>query len=68
MANYVKATNFTAKDALPSGNSGKIVKGAELDKVEFEGSNKIVFHQHADGTIYLTSQSNNYLVRYPINY
>ena len=31
MSNYVKATNFTAKDALPSGNSGKIVKGAELD-------------------------------------
>ena len=31
MANYVKATNFTAKDALPSGNSGKIVKGVELD-------------------------------------
>lgn len=31
MANYVKATNFTAKDSLPSGNSGKIVKGAEID-------------------------------------
>lgn len=31
MANYVKATNFTAKDSLPTGNSGKIVKGAELD-------------------------------------
>jgi microcystin-dependent protein len=31
MANYVKATNFTAKDGLPTGNSGKIVKGAELD-------------------------------------
>lgn len=31
MSNYVKATNFTAKDALPSGNSGKIVKGVELD-------------------------------------
>lgn len=31
MANYVKATNFTAKDSLPSGNSGKIIKGAELD-------------------------------------
>jgi hypothetical protein len=31
MANYVKATNFTAKDSLPSGNSSKIVKGAELD-------------------------------------
>ena len=31
MASYVKATNFTAKDSLPSGNSGKIVKGTELD-------------------------------------
>jgi microcystin-dependent protein len=31
MANYVKATNFTAKDGLPTGNSGKIVKGAEID-------------------------------------
>lgn len=31
MANYVKATNFTAKDSLPSGNSGKIVKGTEID-------------------------------------
>lgn len=31
MSNYVKATNFTAKDSLPSGNAGKIVKGAELD-------------------------------------
>jgi len=34
MANYIKATNFTAKDALPSGNAGKIVKGTEVD-VEF---------------------------------
>jgi hypothetical protein len=31
MANYVKATNFTAKDSLPSGNSGKIIKGSEID-------------------------------------
>ena len=31
MSNYTKATNFTAKDSLPSGNSGKIIKGAELD-------------------------------------
>jgi len=31
MSNYVKATNFTAKDSLPSGNSGKIIKGTELD-------------------------------------
>jgi len=31
MANYNKSTNFTAKDGLPTGNSGKIVKGAEID-------------------------------------
>ena len=31
MSNYVKATNFTAKDSLPTGNSGKIIKGAEID-------------------------------------
>jgi microcystin-dependent protein len=31
MANYVKATNFTAKDSLPSGNAGKIIKGTEID-------------------------------------
>jgi hypothetical protein len=31
VADYVKATNFTAKDSLPSGNSGKIIKGAEID-------------------------------------
>jgi hypothetical protein len=31
MANYVKATNFTAKDTLPTGNAGKIIKGAEID-------------------------------------
>jgi hypothetical protein len=31
MSDYVKATNFTAKDSLPSGNSGKIIKGTEID-------------------------------------
>lgn len=31
MSNYTKATNFTAKDSLPSGNSGKIIKGTEID-------------------------------------
>ena len=28
---YTKATNFTAKDGLPTGNAGKIVKGTEID-------------------------------------
>ena len=31
MADYNKATNFTAKDTLPTGNAGKIVKGTEID-------------------------------------
>jgi hypothetical protein len=31
MSNYTKATNFAAKDALPSGNAGKIIKGTEID-------------------------------------
>lgn len=31
MSDYVKATNFTAKDTLPTGNSGKIIKGTEID-------------------------------------
>jgi hypothetical protein len=31
MANYVKATNFTAKDSLLTGNPAKIIKGAEID-------------------------------------
>ena len=34
MSDYVKTTNFTAKDSLPSGNAGKIIKGADFD-VEF---------------------------------
>jgi hypothetical protein len=31
MANYTKATNFAAKDGLPTGNAGKVVKGTEID-------------------------------------
>jgi hypothetical protein len=31
MSNYTKATNFTAKDSLPTGDSNKIVKGTEVD-------------------------------------
>lgn len=31
MSNYVKSTNFTAKDTLPTGNANKVVRGAELD-------------------------------------
>ena len=36
MSNYTKLTDFAAKDALPSGNAGKLVKGTEIDD-EFNG-------------------------------
>lgn len=31
MSNYTKTTDFAAKDSLPSGNAGKIVKGSEIN-------------------------------------
>jgi hypothetical protein len=31
MSDYSKSTNFTAKDTLPTGNAGKIIKGTEFD-------------------------------------
>lgn len=31
MSNYTRVYNLTVKDALPTGNSGKVIKGAELD-------------------------------------
>ena len=30
MANYTVITNFGAKDSLPSGNAGKLIKGTEF--------------------------------------
>lgn len=35
MSNYTKTTNFTAKDSLPSGDSGKVIRGSEFD-TEFD--------------------------------
>ena len=34
MSNYVKITDFTAKDSLPSGDPNKVIRGTEFD-VEF---------------------------------
>jgi hypothetical protein len=31
MSNYTKTTNFTAKDALTSGDPNKVVRGSEID-------------------------------------
>ena len=31
MSDYTKTTDFTAKDSLPSGDSGKVIRGSEFD-------------------------------------
>ena len=31
MADYTKLTDFSTKDALPSGDPSKVVKGSEID-------------------------------------
>ena len=31
MSNYVKTTNFTAKDSLTTGDPAKVVRGSEID-------------------------------------
>lgn len=35
MSNYVKITDFAAKDSLPSGDAGKVIKGTEFE-TEFD--------------------------------
>ena len=35
MSNYTKTTDFEAKDSLPSGDSGKVIKGTEFE-TEFD--------------------------------
>jgi hypothetical protein len=35
MSNYTKTTNFAAKDSLPSGDAGKIIRGTEFN-TEFD--------------------------------
>ena len=35
MSNYTKTTDFASKDSLPSGDSGKVIKGTEFE-VEFD--------------------------------
>ena len=41
MANYTKLTDFASKDALPTGNAAKIVKGTEIDD-EFEALETVI--------------------------
>ena len=64
MSNYTKTTDFAAKDTLPSGNTGKIVRGTEFE-TEFDNIATAITTK-ADlasptfsGTINITSASIN---------
>lgn len=48
MSNYTKSTNFTAKDALPTGDPSKIIRGTEFD-TEFNAIQTAV-NSKADAT------------------
>lgn len=43
------------------------LNGNELSKEAYEGSNQLVLQKQGDGTLIMISESNTYLVRYPIN-
>lgn len=55
MSNYTKTTNFTAKDALSSGDSAKIVKGTEIDTEFTAIATAIATKQDTGGSVSLTS-------------
>lgn len=64
MSNYTKTTDFEAKDSLPSGNTGKIIRGSEFE-TEFDNISTAIATK-ADlasptfsGTINITSASIN---------
>ena len=40
MSNYTKATNFTAKDALSTGNPSKLVRGSEFSAIQVAVNSK----------------------------
>lgn len=44
------------------------INGNELSKQQFEGSSKLVLHKRGDNSLVLVSESNTYLIRYPLNY
>ncbi len=70
MSNYTKTTDFEAKDSLPTGDSGKIIRGAEFE-TEFDAistaiatkadtagptfTGTLTFETISDGTINVTA-------------
>lgn len=54
MSNYTRATNFTAKDALASGNPSKIILGSEHD-AEYDAIATAIATKHDTATVATTS-------------
>jgi len=54
MANYTKATDFAAKDALPSGDADKVIKGTEFE-TEFDAIATAIASKANSGAVSLTS-------------
>lgn len=50
MSDYIKTTNFSAKDSLPSGNPSKIVYGAEID-TEFDNIETAIATKYDSSTL-----------------
>jgi hypothetical protein len=57
MSNYTKSTNFAAKDALNSGNAGKIIKGTEIN-TEFDNIASAISSKAESNNTNLTGNTN----------
>ncbi len=53
-------------DGLSNNNYIYALNGKQLTSESFEGASMIVLHRQQDGSLLLLSQSNGYLVRYPV--
>ncbi len=61
-------TSVGILDGISNNSYIYTLNGNSIGKRQFEGSGKLVLQRQGDGTVVLISQSNNYLVRYPLNY
>lgn len=53
-------------DGLSNNNYIYSLNGKQLTTESFEGASMVVLHRQQDGSLLLLSQSNGYLVRYPV--
>jgi hypothetical protein len=54
-------------DGIANKNYIYALNGQLISEESFDGSNISVLHRQSDGSLMLISQSNNYLIRYPID-